>query len=238
MAKHKNRKIKAEEYKIKYEGIPLDYKERLSYLYDKLNLNFTKGMEIMQTRNEMLSSLYYREFKIILYEEPEGTPRPRFRLINRKNIGQAAFNNGQFVHVYSLNAKDDHMYMERIIGDGLAQLDQFIYTPCELYIEAFMKTPSAFNNKDTYLAEMGLIRPITKPDWDNIGKKYSDMFNSNLWLDDTLVVDGTIRKFYSILPRVEITIRYLNMLHNKYQYKSVNNKIDGEINYFGGDQKC
>lgn len=232
---HKNRKVKAEEYKNKYKDIPLDYRERLEYLYDKLGLNYKKGCQIINKRNMMLNTLYYTTFKIILYEEPEGTPRPRFRLINRKNIGQAAMNNGQFVHVYSLNAKDDHVFMERLIGNNLLQLDQFIYTPCEIEFVAYMKTPSGFNNDDTFLAEMGLIRPITKPDWDNIGKKYSDMFNSNIWLDDTLVVDGTVRRFYSILPRVEITVKYLNMLYNKYQYNSINKKIDEEAKYFRGN---
>ena len=44
---------------------------------------------------------------------------------------------------------------------------------------------------------------------DNIGKKYSDMFNSNIWLDDKLVISGTVNKFLSELPRVEIYVRYL-----------------------------
>lgn len=229
-----NRKAKAEEYENKYGNIPLDYRERLEYLYNKFNLNEKKGNEILQARDEMLMSLYYTDFKIILYETPEGTPRPRFRLINRKNIGQAAMNNGQFVHVYSLNAKEDHVFMQRMMGTDLIHLDQFIYTPCEVYFNAYFKTPSAYSQKDTYLAELGLHRPLTKPDWDNIGKKYSDMYNSNVWLDDTLVVDGKVSKFYSVLPRVEITVRYLNMLHNKYQYNNIKHKVENEIKYFGG----
>jgi len=231
----KNRKVKAEEYLYKYENIPADYKQRLEYLYEKLNINEKKGNEILLKRDMMLNTLHYTDFKIILYEEPEGTPRPRFRLINRNNIGQSAMNNSQFVHVYSLNAHDDHVFMQRMVGTDLIQLDQLIYTPCEVYFNAYFKTPSAFSQVDTYLAELGLHRPATKPDWDNIGKKYSDMFNSNVWIDDALVVDGKVSKFYSILPRVEITIRYLNMLYNKYQYNNVKNKLDGDIKYFGGN---
>lgn len=234
MAKHKTRKQKAENYNNKYSGIPLDYKERLYYLYDTLNIDEKKGDEILIKRDEMLSALQYREFKVILYEEPEGTPRPRFRLVNRKNLAQSAMNNGQFVHVYSINAKEDHVFMEKMIGDNLLELDQFIYTPCEVSFNAYFKTPSYFNKVDTFLAELGLHRPDTKPDWDNIGKKYSDMFNSNIWLDDTLVVRGEVNKYYSILPRVEITIRYLNMLYNKHQYKKYKKKIDGELKYFEG----
>ena len=62
------------------------------------------------------------------------------------------------------------------------------------------------------------------------------MFNGNIWIDDTLVVDGKVSKFYSILPRVEITVRYLNMLYNKYQYNNVKNRMESDtIQYFGGD---
>lgn len=97
-----------------------------------------------------------------------------------------------------------------------------------------MKTPSSYNRVDTILAEMGLHRPITKPDFDNIAKKYSDMFNKNVWLDDTLVVDGAIHKYYSILPRVEIRLKYLNMLYNSHQYRSMTSRIEDStsIEYF------
>ena len=76
---------------------------------------------------------------------------------------------------------------------------------------------TSFNSTDTYLAELGLIRPLLKPDFDNIAKKYSDMYNGNVWLDDSLVIDGRIRKYYSILPRVEIRLRYIKFcFYNLY----------------------
>ena len=51
------------------------------------------------------------------------------------------------------------------------------------------------------------------------------MYNNNVWLDDTLVIDGTVRKFYSILPRIEIKIKiHMNMLYTKYQYNSTISK--------------
>ena len=52
------------------------------------------------------------------------------------------------------------------------------------------------------------------------------MFNANVWLDDTLVIDGSVHRFYSILPRVEIQIKYLNMVYNKFQYNSIVNRKD------------
>lgn len=229
----KKRKEKEIEYQNKYSEIPLDYYERLSWMYDKFKLSPTKEAEILIKRQQMVNSLYYRSFKIVLYEEPEGTPRPRFRLINRKNIANVALSNSAFVHVYSVNAHDDQVFMKRLISsEDFCELDQLIYTPCIYECNVYMKTPSAFNTVDTILSEIGVIRPIVKPDWDNIGKKYSDMFNSNIWLDDTQVISGTVNKYYSILPRVEINLNYLNMLYNKVQAKYIEKKIMQSPIYF------
>lgn len=52
------------------------------------------------------------------------------------------------------------------------------------------------------------------------------MYNHNVWLDDSLVKKGTVEKFYSILPRVEIKLRYLNCVYNKYQYNMITNRKD------------
>ena len=142
--------------------------------------------------------------------------------------------NSSFIHVYSITGKEDNMYMKRLMNSkDFASISSLIYTPCDVEYITYFKTPSTFNKTDIFLAESGLIRPITKPDWDNIGKKYSDMYNANVWLDDTLVIDGTVRKYYSVLPRVEIKLRYQNMLYNKYQYNSTIQKLpDEEILYF------
>lgn len=230
--KRKNRKQKEEEYRQKYSHIPIDYNERLEWMYDNLKINDKKAREILNKRSSMMSSLYYKDITIVLFEEPEGTPRPRFRLINRQNFVNEAINNGQFVHVYSLNAKEDSLYMQRLLDQDLVQVQELIWTPCIVEYNIYQKTPTVFNTVDTFLAEIGLIRPITKPDWDNIGKKYSDMFNHNVWLDDTLVISGTLNKYYSILPRVEIKLRYLNTLYNKYQFNTISKRTEQEITYF------
>ena len=230
----KSRKQKQLEYEEKFSDIPKDYTERLLWMYDKYNINDKKAENIIAKRNAMVQSLEYGDLFIILYEIPEGSPRPRFRLVNRKNFINEAMTNGQFVHVYSITGKEDNMFMKRLIDNDLIAISNMIFTPCIVEYNAYLKTPSAFNAEDKFLAEIGLIRPITKPDWDNIGKKYSDMSNHNLWLDDTLVISGTVNKFYSILPRVEIKLRFLNMLYNKYQYKSISNKVEDEVKYFNG----
>ena len=231
MGKRKTRLQKADEYEKKFSHIPVDYKERLEWLYDTLHITEREAYDIMDKRGKMLSALQYSDVNIILFQVPEGSPRPRFRLVNRSNLSNMALSNPNFVHVYSLTGHEDNVYMKRLLTQQEFEgLNQLICTPCNVDIQAYLKTPSYYNRSDTILAEIGLIRPITKPDWDNIEKKYSDMFNKNVWLDDTLVIDGSIHRYYSVLPRIEIRLRFLNLLYTKQQYTSMINRADFDTN--------
>ena len=183
--------------------------------------------------NTMKERLYFKRFFIVLYEIPEGSPRPRFRLVNRKNLRNMAIANPNFIHVYSPVGAEDNKYMKRLLTkDEFKEFTKLIYTPCIVDYKAFFKTPSSFNSVEKYLAELGVYTPISKPDWDNIGKKYCDMTNENLWVDDRLVIQGTVEKLYSVLPRVEITIDFLNMLQNRHQAESIRKIYKDDIRYF------
>ena len=230
--KRKTRKQKEELYREKYGDIPIDYEERLAWMYDTFHITENKANQILDARNQMFYFMYYRLFRIILFEEPEGTPRPRFRLINRQNFANTAINNGSFVHVYSINAHEDNVFMKRLMNEEIYELQDLIYQPCDVQYNVFFKTPSYYNTEQKILAEIGLDRPINKPDWDNIGKKYSDMYNGNVWVDDSCVVSGTVNKFYSILPRIEINLNFLNCLYNKHQAKSMQKRTPQDIIYF------
>ena len=122
--------------------------------------------------------------------------------------------------------------MKRLMNEEIYELQDLIYQPCDVQYNVFFKTPSYYNTEQKILAEIGLDRPINKPDWDNIGKKYSDMYNGNVWVDDSCVVSGTVNKFYSILPRIEINLNFLNCLYNKHQAKSMQKRTPQDIIYF------
>lgn len=229
----KKRKDKQKIYNSLFCNVPKDYNERLEWLADKLNLNSVKRDTIIGKYNTMKERLYYKRFFIVLYEIPEGSPRPRFRLVNRRNIGNFALRNQNFVHVYSPTGAEDNKFMKRLLSKKeINEYNKLIYTPCIVNYKAYFKTPASFNAVETYLAELGVYTPISKPDWDNIGKKYCDMTNENLWVDDRLVIEGTVEKLYSVLPRVEITIDYLNMMQNRHQAESLHKVYKDDIRYF------
>lgn len=204
-------------------------------MYDKYKISKEKSSHIINMRNQIINQMNFgKDFLIVLYEIPEGAVRPRARRINKGNIISNAINNPSFIQIYSPNAASDRIFLQRLLSNSdFEQFNQLIYTPCNIEFDAYFQTPNSFNSTDVFLAEMGCIRPICKPDFDNIEKKYSDMYNGNIWLDDSLVIDGSIHKYYSILPRVEIKLKYLNMLFNKYQYNSIIKRIKNtDVKYF------
>ena len=77
------------------------------------------------------------------------------------------------------------------------------------------------NKSEKLRAEMGLINNLTKPDWDNLGKTYSDMIQNTIIMDDSLIIEGTVRKFYSSKPRIELTIEYADRYDSKYNMKNI-----------------
>ena len=231
----KSRKQKAKLYESKYSEIPRDYIERLSWMYDKYHITKAKAEEILIAKYNMLSSLYYSDdILVVLYEEPEGSPRPRARYVNKSNLTSYAKSDPGYIQVYSLTGASDRKFMKRLIDDNdLMKLDHLICTPCDVEYNTFSKTPSSYNTINTFLSEVGIIRPISKPDFDNMEKKYADMYNGNVWIDDALVQDAAIHKYYSILPRVEIRLKFLNLLYTKYQYEQIIKRVEDPniVNY-------
>ena len=230
----KSRDQKKKVYDLEYMDVPRDFQERLNWLCDKLNITKDNQYDkILKKRQRMLSSLYYSTYVVILYEDPEGAPRPRARLINRQNLINTAMSNGNFIHIYSITGQSDRKFMKKLMQEDMYSLSNIIYTPCDVEYRTYFKTPSSFSSQDQILAEIGLIRPIVKPDWDNIGKKYSDMYNGNVWVDDANVIRGTVDKYYSALPRVEIILNFLNALYTSTQRRSMESKIKPDISYDG-----
>ena len=84
--------------------------------------------------------------------------------------------------------------------------------------------PPAVPPHEVLLFESRVLDPVTYPDYDNIGKCYTDMFKNVLVIDDDLFHIGQIRKFYSVIPRVEITIRYLKKHESDFVYKKIKNR--------------
>ena len=54
------------------------------------------------------------------------------------------------------------------------------------------------------------LRPNKKPDIDNVVKLVADALNEVAYKDDTQIIELECRKFYSDIPRMDITLEDLN----------------------------
>jgi len=146
----------------------------------------------------------YRSIHILMYEYPMKTDRPR------------TFNG----HTFSPNAAANKDYFRKALTKIISTL-QLITTPAEILIDAYLEMPSRVPPDEVILFEAKLLNPIDRPDYDNIEKCYTDMLTSVITTDDDIFYHAEITKYYSLLPRVDITIRYLNKHESDYIYKKI-----------------
>lgn len=80
----------------------------------------------------------------------------------------------------------------------------------EARIIAYYKIPKSDSKKKKLAKAEGILRPLKKPDLDNIAKAILDALNGVAYKDDCNVVALQIEKWFSIEPRVEVEIIYLD----------------------------
>lgn len=76
----------------------------------------------------------------------------------------------------------------------------------KIAIKAYMPIPKSASKKKHADMAAGAIRPVTRPDTDNIVKSVLDGLNTIAFHDDSQVVDIAAGKWYSEQPRTEISI--------------------------------
>lgn len=196
------------EYNANYGVIPKDYMERLAWLYKEEQ--FTRGdLEQLLEMVDDLKSVEWSEVLYIFYMDPNATPRPR---INTKThtfyVPGAIYNKKIFE-----NFSKAHSGMECVIS-----------TPCIMETKTFTKVPNGMSKIEKMAAELELLHNVNAPDWDNLGKSYCDMVQDVLVSNDSIVVRGAVEKFYSILPRVEVTVKFMTKYDCAYNKRAVENR--------------
>lgn len=81
-----------------------------------------------------------------------------------------------------------------------------LFGPIAVEIEAFQSVPASWPKKLRACALAGTMRPITKPDADNIAKAIADGGNGVAWADDKQIVDLRVMRWYSERPEVRVRV--------------------------------
>lgn len=193
------------EYEEKYGHISKDTYERFMQLVRDKKIT-AKDLQKIKKKIINLSFMTWSETSFVLYLIPKASPRPR---------------SGRFGNFYVKDAKENNVLFEQFMTTTFGEIHERITTGCVARMDIYMPIPSTMNRVDAVLAELKLIRPLPKPDWDNLGKTYSDMVQRSLLAEDSLVIDGRVRKFYSYKPRIELVFSYQDKYDSLYNKRKV-----------------
>lgn len=125
--------------------------------------------------------------------EPRGKERPRF------------CSNGQVYTPGKTTTYENQIkiaYYEQCGNVKFAEGSQL-----ELFVTAYYKIPKSASKKKKAAMLSEQIRPTKKPDGDNILKVVADALNGVCYKDDKCIVKMNIEKFYSDVPRIEVTVQ-------------------------------
>lgn len=203
--KIKSRKQRAKDYEETYGAISTDVYERLKdFLGDKFNEDLL--LEAQKRIEEAKNTLKYYQVKMTFYEEPIQSHRPRANYGTRGLYVPLAKENMDFIKKFIKKLKKDI---------------KLIAVPMKVELIAYLPMPKNLKPVEVLLYETCHDMASSKPDFDNILKAYVDMIQDSIILDDDIVSESIFKKYYSLKPRVELTITYTNGYVSEHTYKKI-----------------
>ena len=190
-------------YQEEYGKVSNDCIERIYNFLDVLN---NKQLETLRYDIENNLQTKWKSVSFIFYFIPKATPRARF--------------SGFGKHFYVSDAMNNRKLMEKFVKENLSDFE-LITTACKFHCDCYFPIPKSMSKTEQLRAEMKLVNHLSKPDWDNLGKTYSDMIQNTIIMDDSLIIESTVRKFYSSKPRIELVIEYADRYDSKYNMKNI-----------------
>ena len=190
-------------YQEEYGKVSNNCIERIYNFLDGLN---NKQLETLRYDIENNLQTKWKSVSFIFYFIPKATPRARF--------------SGFGKHFYVSDAMNNRKLMEKFVKENLSDFE-LITTACKFHCDCYFPIPKSMSKTEQLRAEMKLVNHLSKPDWDNLGKTYSDMIQNTIIMDDSLIIDSTVRKFYSSKPRIELVIEYADRYDSKYNMKNI-----------------
>jgi Holliday junction resolvase RusA-like endonuclease len=90
--------------------------------------------------------------------------------------------------------------------NAIKQIKETSNDPIYMDIKAYYYIPKNTSEKKRKEMLTGRIRPVKKPDADNVIKIIADALNKIAYKDDSQIVSLTFEKYYDEIPRVEVAI--------------------------------
>lgn len=140
-----------------------------------------------------------RTITLVIYGEPVPQGRPKVARIGNRVVAYDPPKSRKYKDLVKLWATTQ---LKKVDGfkmfSGAVCVDIVFYLPI----------PPSWTKKKKMEAEYGIVRPIKKPDADNLYKGLTDALSGIVWKDDSIITDANIKKRYTAdASRTEITIK-------------------------------
>ena len=195
-----------EEYEYRFGDIPSNQEDILKYLrekYPRLNMDIINAMA-----NDIDNIPWEKESYTVL-AIPKPGQRPRYSF--------------ETEHFYVPGSASNKEIMRRVLGIGRS----VIHSRVKVKLHTYQLTPSyKMNQNEIYLAELGKIRPLIDPDFDNFTKAYMDAIQGLLISDDNIITDAEIIKYFSFKPRIFLELEYQLRPDSKYNEKVLLDRLN------------
>ena len=150
--------------------------------------------------NEQETNNVHRQLRFVIPGNPPVAKRPRSSRIRNRATGEVVG-----IRVHAADGEDQRTMRSEI----LARLpeDHIPFAgEVELTLEIYRPMLASWPPYKQLLAELGYLRADKKPDWDNGAKLVTDAMRGIVFVDDSLVVVGSVFLLYSRRPRLEVTV--------------------------------
>lgn len=131
------------------------------------------------------------EYELTIFGQPVGKARPRFTKTG---------------HTYTPQATKDYEELVRYTFISGYPKAKPIENAVKATIIAYYQIPKSYSKKKRQECLDYIIPVQSKPDCDNIAKIILDSLNGYAYVDDKQIIDLSVFKLWSDMPRVEVKI--------------------------------
>lgn len=139
--------------------------------------------------------------------EPKGKGRPR---LGRSGHAYTPHDTAVYENLVKVCFRDEYPGHEPLAAD----------VPVRAVINAYYSMPKSASKRKQMSMLWGWLRPVKKPDCDNIAKIVCDALNGIVYYDDSQIVELTVIKKYAETPQVDVKIEALKNEDDGKQHKS------------------
>ena len=129
---------------------------------------------------------------LIIHGKPHGKARARVTCKGFAYTPKKTKENSDFIANIAMQAMAGKDKLE-----GPVYMEIFVYAPI----------PSKFKKLERQAALDGSLRPINRPDLDNVIKQVADSVNGIIFYDDCQISEIKAMRYFSLYPRIHVTFK-------------------------------